>query len=123
MPISEQSERDYAPSEGMPPRPRLLTLYKTGSRSHDSRFSSASAVLHYFNLLVHWLLLLLVGGLAFACLWNSGFGIWMGLDRGNNGGSSTTSDSNMHKEMLLIPVMVLCAYWNWLSKELVRYKH
>ena len=105
MAISRESERDYAPSEGMPPRPRLLTLYSPSTLQsfstrvqHQTRLQSCSAV---FHLVVHWLLMLLVGGLCLASLIYSAH----------------------HREMLLVPVMVFCAYWNWLSKELVRYQH
>ncbi|CAD7967525.1 unnamed protein product [Amoebophrya sp. A120] len=91
------------------------------------------------NLVIHWALMLLIAGLSSLVVYRKVvycFLVLLNRNTSKDGDSKVALDdadlffssfpSIPHLQyevvILIVPAMVVCAYWNWFSKELVRYQ-
>lgn len=104
-------QEQYAPVSGMPPRPRFI------------RFPAV-----FSTLCVHQMLILIIAFISFHTLFSTRNLLAIHHPDFANGRDFELSVLAKNDDifmqyltMLMIPAMVVFAYWNWLSKEYVRY--
>ncbi|CAD7954953.1 unnamed protein product [Amoebophrya sp. A25] len=107
--FTSASRDAFAPAAGVPPRPRLLRIFQVEYR--------------FLNVAIHILLILFVG-LASAYTLRTCLGSFYLFYEDNLLLEQPEAEAAKHKAtllMLFMPTMVFFGYWNWLSKEFVRY--